>query len=155
MPKIKDSLTKEEQFCLDAFIINRNADMAYLLSRPKPSNAKPDILHRMAMRWLRSKPVKEYIERQSLAFFTADKTSKLVGKFRSKDSVLSALEAELPVLRGKDRLDALMKIADLQQMKREETQPNEERVHFYLPMPMCEECPNRINLWNGSRNKET
>ena len=148
-------MTEIEKFCLDAYIVNRNADTAYLLSRPTPSKAKPDILHKMAMRWLRSKPVKEYIDKQSMAFFTQDKTSKLVGKFRDKDAVLSALEAELPVLRGKDRLDALMKIADLQQMKREETQPEDERVHFYLPMPMCEECPNRINLWNGSRNKET
>ncbi len=61
-------------------------------------------------------------------------------------SNLSALEAELPVLRGKDRLDALMKIADLQQMKREENQPEEEKIHYYLPLEICKNCPNRKNL---------
>lgn len=147
-------LTEIEKFCLDSYIVNHNADMAYLLSRPKASNAKPDIQHRLAMRWLRSKPVKEYVDKQSMAFFTQDKTSKLIGRFRSKDSVLSALEAELPVLRGKDRLDALVKIADLQQLKRTEEKPDEERVHFYLPMPMCENCPNRHFLGNSKRNTE-
>lgn len=61
------------------------------------------------------------------------------GQFREKSAILAALEEELPNLRGKDRVDALMKIADLQQMKKEETQTEEERVIFYLPL-RCKSC---------------
>lgn len=148
-------LTKLEKFCLDAFLINGDADTAYTVSRETPPKSREDILHRIALRWIRSKNVQDYLTERRAGNLIKQKDSALVGKFRSKDNILSALEAELPTLHGKDRLDALMRIADLQQLKREETKPDEERVHFYLPMPMCEECPNRINLWNGSRNKET
>ena len=42
-------------------------------------------------------------------------------------------------LRGKDRADVLMKIADLQQMKKDENTEEEETVHYYLPL-QCYRC---------------
>lgn len=61
------------------------------------------------------------------------------GQFREKSEILDALADELPNLRGKDRVDALMKMADLQQMKKEETAEEEERVIYYLPL-RCKSC---------------
>lgn len=61
------------------------------------------------------------------------------GQFREKSEILDALAEELPNLRGKDRVDALMKIADLQQMKKEETAEEVERVIYYLPL-RCNSC---------------
>ena len=58
-----------------------------------------------------------------------------VVQYRDKDAVLSGLEQTLPYLRGKDRADVLMKIADLQQMKKDE----KETVHYYLPL-QCYRC---------------
>ena len=62
-----------------------------------------------------------------------------VVKYRDKDAVLSGLEQTLPYLRGKDRADILMKIADLQQMKKDENTEEEETVHYYLPL-QCYRC---------------
>ena len=56
-----------------------------------------------------------------------------------KTSVLSGLETKLALLRGKDRADVLMKIADLQQMKKDENTEEEETVHYYLPL-QCYRC---------------
>ena len=50
------------------------------------------------------------------------------GKFRDKNEVLNALVATVKDLKGKDRADVLMKIADLQQMKKEETIAMEYRM---------------------------
>ena len=60
-------------------------------------------------------------------------------QYRDKDAVLSGLEQTLPYLRGKDRADVLMKIADLQQMKKDENTEEEETVHYYLPL-QCYRC---------------
>lgn len=64
-----------------------------------------------------------------------------VVQYRDKDAVLSGLEQTLPYLRGKDRADVLMKIADLQQMKKDENteEEEEETVHYYLPL-QCYRC---------------
>lgn len=62
-----------------------------------------------------------------------------VVQYRDKDAVLSGLEQTLPYLRGKDRADVLMKIADLQQMKKDENTEEEETVHYYLPL-QCYKC---------------
>lgn len=60
-------------------------------------------------------------------------------EYRDKDAVLSGLEQTLPYLRGKDRADVLMKIADLQRMKKDENTEEEETVHYYLPL-QCYRC---------------
>lgn len=62
-----------------------------------------------------------------------------VVQYRDKDAVLSGLEQTLPYLRGKDRADVLMKIADLQQMKKDENTEEEETVYYYLPL-QCYRC---------------
>ena len=49
-------------------------------------------------------------------------------------------------LQGKDKVDVLNRIADLQQMKKEETKNEEERVHYYLPLPVCDNCKYKKNL---------
>lgn len=67
------------------------------------------------------------------------KNTEAVVQYRDKDAVLSGLEQTLPYLRGKDRADVLMKIADLQQMKKDENTEEEETVHYYLPL-QCYRC---------------
>lgn len=69
---------------------------------------------------------------------TEEKARNVV-QYRDKDAVLSGLEQTLPYLGGKDRADVLMKIADLQQMKKDENTEEEETVHYYLPL-QCYRC---------------
>lgn len=147
--KKKKKLTPEEEFCLDAYLVNSDVDMAYRLSRNRknPPEATEFNLHRLALRWLRSDLCQSYIKGRKAAIFAKKDKADTVGEFRTKEAVISALEAELPILRGKDRLDALMKIADLQQMKKEETKTEEDKVHFYLPLT-CHHCELYINRKN-------
>lgn len=142
--KTKHSLSELEQFCIDSYLVNGNADMAYSLSRRNETAATEENLHRLALRWLRSPHVGDYIKERRGAVFS--QASEVEGRFRDKDSVLSALEAEIPYLKGKDRLDALMKIADLQQLKKDELKTDEQKVQFYLPLKICKDCDKRGNL---------
>lgn len=71
--------------------------------------------------------------------YTEEEEEEKVVQYRDKDAVLSGLEQTLPYLRGKDRADVLMKIADLQQMKKDENTEEEETVHYYLPL-QCYRC---------------
>lgn len=75
-----------------------------------------------------------------------DDVSSLVENYKEKDFIIAELIKSLSGLKGKDRAEVLNKIADLQQMKKEEMKNDEERVHFYLPLPICKDCPNKNNL---------
>lgn len=65
---------------------------------------------------------------------------------RSKESIIDQLAATLTQLRGKDRADVLMKIADLQRMKQDENKAEEQVVHFYLPVS----CPKTCCLFDNT-----
>lgn len=56
-----------------------------------------------------------------------------VSQYRTKDAILTALESEIPKLRGKEKTDILIKIADLQRMKQEENKEEEDKTLYYLP----------------------
>lgn len=60
-------------------------------------------------------------------------------RYRNKEEVLNALAATVVDLKGKEKADVLMKIADLQQMKKDEIVEEEKKVHFYLPLT-CHQC---------------
>ena len=140
----KEILTPEEMFCLDAYLLNGDIDMAYRLSR-KTQRIDSESHHRLALRWKSTPLVEKYLKERTLSI-SAKQDNNDNTQYRDKDSVLSALEKEVPYLRGKDKLDALMKIADLQQLKKDENKTDEERVHFYLPLQMCVDCNKRDNL---------
>jgi hypothetical protein len=155
MPKIKDTLTPRERFCLDAFAVNQNADLAYELSRKNEPKANEVNLHRLAMRWLRQPPVKNYVAERKAAIFTRmekpsdmdqDDVKSLVERYKDKDFIIAELIKAAADLDGKEKADVLNRIADLQQMKKEELKKEDERVHFYLPLSVCKDCPNKNRL---------
>jgi len=155
MPKIKDSLNELEKFCLDAYCINGNADLAYLLSRKNEPKANEVNLHRLAMRWLRKPPVKAYVAERKAAIYTRlekpsdldrDDVKSLVERYKDKDFIIAELIKAAADLEGREKADVLNKIADLQQMKKEELTKEDERVHFYLPLSVCSDCPNKNKL---------
>ena len=63
--------------------------------------------------------------------------------YRSKDVIIDQLGLVAADVRGKERAEILMKIADLQQMKKDEVKDVEKVVHFYLPVG----CPKCCNLF--------
>ena len=157
-----DKLTEKEKFCLDAFIVNGNDDMAYTLSRERKPNATENNIHRLALRWLRSEPVKAYLKERRAAIYSRtekvsemekDAVKELVDSYRDKDFIIAELIKTQQGLSGKEKADIINRIADLQQMKKEENKSEEERVHFYLPLPVCNDCKFKGNLV-GNRQKE-
>lgn len=115
----------------------------------RPTNTRPAALAKYATQLTKESPgVNKMIEALTNAAGIVDptrkepkkkKTAGSRGQFREKSEILDALAEELPNLRGKDRIDALIKIADLQQMKKEETAEEVERVIYYLPL-RCKSC---------------
>lgn len=63
--------------------------------------------------------------------------------YRSKDVIIDQLGLVAADVRGKERAEILMKIADLQQMKKDEVKDVEKVVHFYLPVG----CPKNCGLF--------
>lgn len=148
-----DKLTDKEKFCLDAYIVNGDADMAYTLSREKPPTATTN-LHRLALRWLRQPEVKTYIEERRAVIYTrtekvTDMTKEdiqeLVNQYKDKDFIIAELVKTQTSLVGKEKADILTRIADLQKMKQEEKK-EDDRVHYYLPLEVCDDCQFRSNL---------
>jgi hypothetical protein len=149
-----DKLTDKEKFCLDSFLVNGNADMAYTLSRQKPPTATEN-LHRLALRWLRQPDVKAYLEERRAVIYTRSEKAtdmekednkQLVDAYKDKDYIIAELVKAQAGLSGKEKADILNRIADLQQMKKNEEKKEDERVHFYLPLPTCDDCPNKGKL---------
>lgn len=136
--KDKNSLTDIEKFCLDAWMTNHNADLAYILSRSKPIKATPDNLHRLALRWLRSEPVKEYLsERGAISIAQAEADEQIN---RSKSDIVKELNVLANSCKdAKQRTEILLKLADLQRMKEDSNKDDKDLVHFFLPI-QCYNC---------------
>ena len=141
--KRADDLSELEKFALDAYLVNKNVDIAYKVGRCKTEEeAQLPSFHRMAVRWVNLPHCKEYLsERNAIVSALEDNSSESRTKenLRTKDGIINALVAELKYTRGKARADLLMKLADLQRMKEEETEKEDETIHFYVPIT-CYDC---------------
>lgn len=148
--KDKNRLTDIEKFCLDAWMTNKNSDLAYSLSRGKPITATPDNLHRLALRWLRSPHVKEYLEERGAVIISEGATDGQLQN-RQKDDIVRELNILANSCKdAKQRTEILLKLADLQRMKDAPNKDNEpELVHFYVPI-QCHNC----NLYMKAKAEE-
>lgn len=162
MPTAKkgERLTDKERFCIDAFLYNSdNTDLAYILSREKPYQGSQDNLHRLALRWLRSPDVKKYIDERKV--ITADKVEKKAASnetnaFREKEDIIRELNALADFTKDpKQKTEILMKLADLQQMKKDALEEEEEdtTVHYYLPLT-CNNCSLKREAEKRRRKEE-
>lgn len=62
-------------------------------------------------------------------------------KLTDKSWIIESIGVESLSLSGKDKVDALMKVADLQRMKQEENKEKEEQRRYYLPyISKCRNC---------------
>ncbi len=88
----------------------------------------------------------EKIETNIQESINSEDVKALVEKYKDKDFIIAELIKSLNGLQGKERAEIINKIADLQQMKKEETKSEEERVHYYLPLRVCKDCKNRHKI---------
>lgn len=131
----------------------------------RPQAAAPSALASAAVRLAKENPgINKMIEALTATTTLNDPTrrdkpkrkkGKISGQYTEKSAVIEALAEEIENLRGKDRVDALMKIADLQQMKKEENTEEAERVIYYLPL-RCKSCElyRRVAKKQGKTAKE-
>lgn len=138
---MKKELSARERVLLAGYSITRDVDTAYMLLRGEDKHTATDHnVHRMALRWIRGHLQQEYLQQLGRALCTNDEAN------RSKEDVVSELNVlASKVTDPKDRAAILMKLADLQNMKDEPTEPTEQEkvIHYYLPVRYptnCKEC---------------
>lgn len=138
-----EMLTNIEKFCLDAYLLNGDVDQAYTLSRRSRIKTGSQVnIHRMALRWLRSPDVKKYLdERRILLQDRVSESDKPKSGRRDKDAIVSELNILADATKDpKQKTEILMKLADLQQMKKDTTKEEEDNtIHYYLPIN-CSSC---------------
>lgn len=138
MPKNITELSDAEKLCLAGFTVTKDVETAYRLSRRNYNPQEPDAKNhrRLALRWLREPGCKAYLDYLSNVTPThdADEPDAESKTYREKEAVIAEMEKLIPTLTGTDRLQALMRLADLQNMKKEEVVVEEDRIHYYLPL---------------------
>lgn len=144
-------LSDLERFCLIGYIYTKDATSAYIASRGKKLTAAPKSLTVQVSRWLNSPEVQAFIEVERSRRFTAISLESVDTDNRSKDDVirdLNILATQESEPRRKSEI--LMKIADLQQMKKQEESDKESLVKYYMPLK-CNQCA----LYKNAKSKLT
>ena len=167
MAQKQKTLTDRERAALDSYLLNQNADLAYLMSREKPTKADETMIRRMALRWLRTDETQDYLAQRRKylsSLFAPDRKEGNVDEVssersnRSKEDVVRELNLLIDEeTDSKKRSDLLMKLAELQRMKQEMDETEEDKAtNFYIPLSFerCREFFARV-LANHFRWTET
>lgn len=158
LPKIGEKLTERERFCIDAYLFNpQNIDIAYVMSRNGGYQGSQENLHRLALRWLRDPDVKAYVEEKRIVIAgKVEKKSSMpeqgANVNRDKDDVVRELNLLADQTKDpKQKTEILMRLADLQQMKKDPVEDEEDTtVHYYLPLS-CHQCS--LYIANKKKNE--
>ncbi|WP_108821450.1 hypothetical protein [Dysgonomonas sp. Marseille-P4361] len=133
-------LSDLEKFALIGYIYTNDRLNAYLASRGKKLTANKSSLNVQSSRWINSPDVQAFLDVERARRFTAIEQSTAESDTRSKDDVIR----ELNLLANQEteprrKSEILMKLADLQQMKKQDEETEESKVSFYRPLK-CSEC---------------
>lgn len=140
-------LSDLEKFALIGYIHTSDTKMAYIASRGKKLTASPESLVVQASRWITKPECKAFIEieqqRLNIAHSSTDTEN------RSKQDIAKELN-QLATQTGDPKLKAelLMRLADLEGMKKQETTEKEDKIKYYLPLK-CSQC----KLYIDAKNK--
>lgn len=144
-----EKLTKEERFVLDAYIVSKESltdklVLAYSLSRKREPTKNYASLEQQMYRWLKRPSVQYYIEDREIELFGAGKVKRTGEEsgnvLRSKDETLEELNfLASQTTDAKLKAELLMKIADLQNWKKEQQTEESEQIKYYLPLK-CSQC---------------
>lgn len=137
-------LTEKEKFCLDAFLVNGDKRAAYVYSRDKTLTANNESITAGARKFFGQPKVKAYLEGRKNQL-NAKKEKEVFDNEGEECAQLDKTELlkQLTILfrfetDTKIKADLGMKIADLQQMKKEQAE-QEEKIKYYLPI-QCSKC---------------
>lgn len=131
-------LSDRERFCLIAYLQTGDQLTAYICSRKRQTKANWEAVRSMASRWINSVPVQTFLEAERGR--KAILLNETVTQNRSKEDIIAELN-KLASLTNDTKLKAeiLMKVADLEGMKKQETKQNDKLIRYYLPLK-CSVC---------------
>lgn len=164
-----NKLSNLEKFCLNAYLTSEAPQTeklinAYELSRTKESQANRQSIYMLARKWINSDKCKYYIEQRKKELFTHEPT-RINGKQeqegshndndnninRSKDDILTELNNLADNTNDpKLKAEILMKVADLEGMKKQEIKQEDKLIRYYLPL-RCSNC----ELYKGAKTTKT
>lgn len=131
-------LTDREQFALLAYTLKEDAQMAYLISRPKPLKSTDASFYQQSRRFITSEPVTTYLnklKRERTSGINAAIENGEISEEVTKDELLQELTRLFRTENDpKLKSEIGMKLADLKQVKKEQTEI-EQQVKYYLPLP--------------------
>lgn len=137
-------LTDKEKFCLDAFLVNGDKRSTYLFSRDRLLTANNESIAVAVRRFFAQPKVKAYLEsrrkqidakRDKERFESEGEDYTQIDKAELLQQLVLLFRTEKDT---KIKADLGMKIADLQQMKKGQTE-QEEQIKYYLPL-QCSKC---------------
>lgn len=149
-----EKLTESERLCLDGFLISdlpqtNRAIVAYRASRPNESKANEQAIYTQARRWLNTDKCKYYLEDKAgqlnidirgVRNVEVNKSGDGKVVSRSKDEVSKELNSLVEKTSDpKLKAELLMKIADLEGMKKQETDDKESQIKYFMPLK-CSQC---------------
>lgn len=131
-------LTDLEKFALIGYIHTSDTKMAYIASRGKKLTANAESLVVQASRWITKPECKAFIEIEQQRLNIVHSSTE--AENRSKQDITRELNV-LATQTGDPKLKAelLMRLADLEGMKKQETTQEEEKTKYYLPLK-CSQC---------------
>ncbi len=137
--RAKQELSPIEKFCLDAYLVNGNARLAYTLSRKEPEvSANDNSISVLTSRWITSDKVTDYVGLRQLASTNNAETQAVAN--RSRDDTIAELNRLATASTNpKEKAQILLALADLQKWKREEDGNKEKQVVCYIPLSV-ERC---------------
>lgn len=146
---LMSKLTELEKFCLDAYLVNGDKRSAYIYSRKKQPNATENSIKCATNAFFNEQKTRIYLEWRKKQIIASEKKNEMkeeCGDITQIDK--TELLKELTILfrdetDAKTKADLGMKIADLQQMKKEQIE-KEEQIKSYLPVK-CSKCELYIN----------
>lgn len=133
-----NKLSEKERFCLIGYLQTGDQLMAYICSRRRQTVANSEALRSMVSRWINLEHIQAFleVERGRKAILLIDE----VTQNRSKEDIIVELN-KLATLTNDAKLKAeiLMKISDLEGMKKQEAKQDEKLIRYYLPL-RCSSC---------------
>lgn len=140
-------LTDLEKFALIGYIHTSDTKMAYIASRGKKLTASPESMVVQASRWITKPECKAFIEieqqRLNIAHSQTDTENRSKQDIAKELNILATQTSD-PKLKA----ELLMRLADLEGMKKQETVEEEEKIKYYLPLK-CTQC----QLYKNAKNK--
>lgn len=126
-------LTDKEKFCLDAWTVNGQTSLAYVMSRKGECRCSKENLPSHASRWINQRKCKEYID--SRRNVVSARMRRENPSNRSRDQAIDELNDLITATtEPKLKADLLLKLSDLNKWKREEEVEKEKQVKVYIPL---------------------